>query len=262
MRTIDLNADLGEGMPWDFELLKRVTSASVSCGAHAGTDDEIRATLAEAKQRGVVVGAHPSWPDREGFGRVPQPFKWGYAIQKFGDEQRPELRPKFVSHIKNIETMIIEQVNHLKLLAGSLELNLWFIKPHGALYNQANSNDRDDFGVGLGVCRAAVKLELPIMGLPRGVFQKWTESNHVSLIREGFPDRRYGKNGRLLPRSHPDALIHDRAECVEQALKLIESGVESLCLHGDSPTAVEFADALLECFAREEIVVRSFIDRG
>ncbi len=113
-RTIDLNADLGEGMSWDFDLLGLVTSANVSCGAHAGTPEQIAATLAEARRRGVIVGAHPSWPDREGFGRVERS-----------------------ASAEEVESLVLDQVAALKELADPLGVTLRYIKPHGALYNQA-----------------------------------------------------------------------------------------------------------------------------
>ncbi len=258
MKTIDLNADLGEGMPWDFELLKRVTSASVSCGAHAGTDDEIRATLNEAKQRGVAVGARPSWSDREGFVQTFDTAEW---LRSFNLSESLKYSD-MLALMLGLPKMIIKQITHLNSLAWEIGLNLWYIKPHGVLYSQTDAYDPEDIVVGVSVCSAAAELGLPIMSLPHGPFERSAAASHVSIIREAFPDRRYDKIGCLSPCDRPADLIHDRAECVEQALKLIDSGVESLCPHGDSPTAVEFADALLERFAREEIVVRSFIDRG
>lgn len=236
IRSIDLNADLGEGMPWDAELLALVTSANVSCGAHAGEPGEIAATLAEAKRRGVVVGAHPSWPDRAGFGRVER-----------------------AGTAKEVERLVLDQVAALKALADPLGVAIRYIKPHGALYNQAMRTDPDSIPIPDGLSLAAERLDLPLMGQPNS----WPHAIAVVTgglyIREGFPDRAYRPDGRLVPRSEPDALIEGVEAVVAHALRLLEQGFDSLCLHGDSPEAVARAVAIRAALDRAGVVVRNFL---
>src|SRR5947209_3363404 len=147
-RRIDLNADLGEGFPHDEELLRLVTSASVSCGAHAGDTRSILATLDAAARLGVLVGAHPGYPDREQFGRREQ--------KASADE---------------VERLIVSQFGELADLADGLGLTLAFVKPHGALYNQAQRETE----IARGVVAAVRTLRLPVLGLPGGVLQAEAE---------------------------------------------------------------------------------------
>jgi UPF0271 protein len=233
---IDLNADLGEGMPWDAELLDLVTSANVSCCAHAGDRDGIEATLIEAGRRGVVVGAHPSWPDREGFGR----------------RRRP------VDH-DGLRALLHSQIRWLIELARPHGISVRYVKLHGALYNQAMADD-DEVLVIFGPLMEVLRdHDLILMGLPKTPIERMS---HVPYIREGFPDRRYRDDGRLVPRGESGALIEGVEAVVEQALRLANAGLDSLCLHGDSPEAVARAVAIRRAFDREGIVVRSFLDES
>ena len=236
IRTVDLNADLGEGMPWDFELLARVTSANVSCGSHAGEPAGIAATLLEAKRRGVAVGAHPSWPDRAGFGR---------------SERRATQ--------SEVESLVLDQAAALKAIADPLGVPLRYIKPHGALYNQAMRDDSGLASIATGLVVAARKLGLPLVGLPQTPLELMARAASVLYVSEGFPDRRYDVSLRLIPRSETNALITDLNEAVRQAEMLVDAGIASLCLHGDSPGSVALADAILAALSRDGISVRSFV---
>jgi UPF0271 protein len=218
-RTIDLNADLGEGMPWDARLLALVTSANVSCGAHAGDPEAIAATLAEAGRRGVVVGAHPSWPDRTGFGS-------------------------------------------LKALADPLGVGIRYVKPHGALYNQAMRDDPASTPIADGLIGAMSLIGLPLMGQPGTRIASLAAEARLVYVREGFPDRGYRDDGRLIPRNEPGALIEGVEPVVEHALQLIELGFDSLCLHGDSPQAIGRAEAIRVALDAAGISVRSFLAPG
>lgn len=237
--TIDLNADLGEGMPWDAALLGLVTSANVSCGAHAGDPEGIAATLAEAKRRGVVVGAHPSWPDRAGFGRVER-----------------------TATVSQVESLVLAQVASLRALADPIGVAIRYIKPHGALYNQAMRTDPESLPIADGLCFAAATLELPLMGQPNSWLHAVASACDRRYIREGFPDRAYRRDGRLVPRSEPGALIEGVEAVVEQALRLAEEGFDSLCLHGDSTEAVARAEAIRSALDRAGFAVRSFLEAG
>jgi UPF0271 protein len=231
-RTIDLNADLGEGCPHDEELLDRVSSASVSCGFHAGDRDAIVRTLRAAKERGVAVGAHPGFADREGFGR----------------------RERDISAAE-VERLIIEQFEALSAMAAEVSAELRFVKPHGALYNQAQRQDE----VAAGVVAAMVRLGLPVLGQPGSVLEARAAAAGVRFVAEGFPDRRYRPDGRLVPRSEPGAVLDDPAEVEAQVVRLVgQGGVATLCIHGDDPRAVRNADLVLAALARIGIGRESF----
>ncbi len=236
-RTIDLNADLGEGMAWDAAVLDSVTSANVSCGAHAGDPETISETLANARRRGVVVGAHPSWPDREGFGRVER--------SATADE---------------VKWLVLEQVKPLQALAEPLGVAIRYIKPHGALYNQAMSIDAEAAPITAGIVAAASLLGLPLLGQGRTNLESLAVSAGLRYFREAFPDRRYRDDGRLVPRSEPDALIEGVEAVVEHALRLAGQGCDSLCIHGDSPEAVLRAKLIRQALDRTpRFAVRSFL---
>ena len=233
-RAIDLNADLGEGCPNDRALLGIVTSASVCCGAHAGSPEVIRQTLRDARARGVVIGAHPGYPDRAGFGRHEQ----------------------FISTADG-RTMILEQVGVLKTLGAELGVPVRFLKPHGALYNQAQRQK----GIARGVVAAAAELGIPLLGQPGTLLERLAAEQGIPYIAEGFPDRRYRDDGSLVPRSEPVAVLHDRDEMEAQLLRLLaESRVATLCIHGDDPRAVANAELVRDVLGRHAIVIRSFVD--
>jgi UPF0271 protein len=231
-RAIDLNADLGEGFPNDEALLARVTSASIACGAHAGDRETILGTLRAAKRRGVTVGAHPGYADRAGFGRREQSLA-----------------------AAEVERLIVEQVMHLDNLATEVGLPIRFVKPHGALYNQAQRQDE----VAAGVVSAQSRLRLPLVGQPATVLQARARDQGVRYLTEGFPDRRYRTDGRLVPRSDPDAILHDPAEIEAQVVRLVDQDVMTLCIHGDDPRAVANADLVRKVLERHRIALASFL---
>ncbi len=232
-RHIDLNADLGEGFRWDDALLDRVSSASVCCGAHAGDRATIEATLRAAVERRVVVGAHPGYADRAGFGR----------------------RERSIDR-EAVFDLIVDQVDGLIGIAKSMNQNIKYIKPHGALYNQAQ-RDRE---IARGVIDAAFERSLPVLGLMGGVLADLAVDRGVRFVAEGFPERRYRADGSLVPRDHGDAILSDPQEIEEQIHALIERGVETLCIHGDAAHAVAVADLVRSVCSRSRIQVRSFID--
>lgn len=238
MLTIDLNADLGEGCPWDAALLERVTSASICCGGHAGGDREILDTLRELKRqdRGVVIGAHPGYPDRASFGRREREI------------DRDE-----------VGTLVSQQVAHLVRVADHEGLTPFYVKPHGALYNQAQTTE----AIAQGVCDALIEcksLNLRLMGQPASTMERVALDRGIRFIPEGFADRGYRPDGRLIPRGEPGAVLTDHHAIADQAVRLIESGsIRSLCLHGDSEGSVALADLILNTCAARGIVVRNFL---
>jgi UPF0271 protein len=213
MRSIDLNADLGEEVTDDAALLRIVTSANVACGYHAGTRQIMRAVCEQAAARGVSVGAQVSYDDRENFGRVAR------------DVPREVLREQ-----------VADQVGTLSAIASTAGTSVRYVKPHGALYHRVIDDDEQAAAVldGSG--------ELPVLGMP-GAFLSGAEAAGRVVFLEGFPDRGYGPDGRLVPRGQPGALLDDEAEIAAHAVELAP-GVQSLCLHGDSAGAVEHARAV------------------
>jgi UPF0271 protein len=217
MPTIDLNADLGEGFPWDEAILRLVSSTSVCCGAHAGDADCIRRTLQLAQAKRVSVGAHPGYADRDGFGR---------RDQSLGREA--------------VKNLVVDQVETLRGWSRADGAEIRFIKPHGALYNQAQR----EIEIGAGVLDAAESLRLPILGQPGTLLEHEARRRGVGYLTEGFPDRRYRPDGSLVPRSSPDAKLYEPEEVRANVLGLIGQGVNTLCVHGDDARAVAQAELL------------------
>jgi 5-oxoprolinase (ATP-hydrolysing) subunit A len=213
MRSIDLNADLGEEVTDDTALLRIVTSANVACGYHAGNAAIMRAVCERAAELGVSVGAQVSYDDREHFGRVPR------------DVPRGLLRDQ-----------VADQVATLSAIASAAGTRVRYVKPHGALYHRV-IDDED---------QAAAVLDgsgdLAVLGMP-GALLRGAEAAGRQVFLEGFPDRGYGADGRLVPRGEPGALLDDEAEIAAHAVQLAPD-VQSLCLHGDSPGAVAHAVAV------------------
>lgn len=210
---MDLNADLGEEVTDDAALLAVVTSANVACGYHAGSVAIMRAVCAEAAIRGVSVGAQVSYDDRENFGR----------------------RALDVPHAV-LREQVADQVGTLAGLARAAGTSVRYVKPHGALYHRVidDAEQADAVLAGSG--------ELPVLGMP-GVFLDAAAAAGRTVWHEGFPDRGYGADGRLLPRDRPGALLDDVGEIAAQAVRLAGS-VDSVCVHGDSPGAVDHARAV------------------
>ena len=231
--AIDLNADLGEGCPNDRTLLDGlVTSASIACGAHAGDPGIIRETLGHARDQGVAVGAHPGYPDREHFGR----------------------RERTMAS-DAVTAMILDQASFLVDLAAEAGVAIRFLKPHGALYNQAQRQDE----IARGVLDAAAELRLPLLGQPGTLLERLAAGRGLPYIAEGFPDRRYREDGSLVPRTEPDAILHDPVEMETQLLRLIAGGrVATLCIHGDDPRAVDNARLVRRILEGQGVVLRSF----
>jgi 5-oxoprolinase (ATP-hydrolysing) subunit A len=228
---IDLNCDLGEGCPHDAELMALVTSANVACGFHAGGPAEAHAALAAAARHGTQVGAHPGFPDREHFGRR--------------EMERSE---------EQIFEDTVYQVGALAALAQATGLKLRHLKPHGALYNMAC---RDD-AYARPVVAAAELFGLDLMALPGSRLQALC-AGRCPFVAEGFADRRYLPDGSLVPRSRPDAFVHDADEAVRQAeWQLRERGVRTLCVHGDNPQALAFVRRLRQALAERGVAVRKF----
>jgi UPF0271 protein len=234
MHTIDLNSDLGEGFgPWtmgdDAAMLAVVSSANVACGGHAGDTETMFNTCRTAADHGVVIGAHPSYVDREGFGRRIIPM-------------RPD----------EIGRMVVAQVGALAAIARLAGTEVRYIKPHGALGNVAAA----DADVATGIIDA-VRSAFPtmaILAISGTQLEVVARAAGVEVYSEIFADRAYQPNGLLVPRSQPGAVIHDAEQAAQRLIEYVESGrmtviggdpielaADSVCVHGDTPGAVEMA---------------------
>ena len=245
MPTIDLNADLGEGDAFDDELLQIVSSCNVACGGHAGDENSMAATVQNAIANGVAVGAHPSYPDREGFGRE-SGFMRG--------------EPLYESLTGQVET--------LADIAGELGAKLTHVKPHGALYNDA-VNDRE-----LADVIARVTAEAPggpaLVGMANTELQYAAERHALDFIAEGFVDRAYEADGTLVSRKEPGAVHAELAAATNQAVTIAREGrvtarygetidvrAETLCIHGDTPNAAEAARAVRDVLENRGVEIRA-----
>lgn len=211
---IDFNADLAEGCPHDAELMQYVTSANIACATHAGSPATMMQALREAKKRSLRIGAHPGYLDRDHFGRLEQ---------KISSEDLYE--------------MVIYQLGALRALAEEVGVVVSYVKPHGAMYHQCGR----ETDLASALVKAAAKFKLAVMGQPGTHTEAQCQRAGVEYIREGFADRRYQTDGTLVPRTSPDAMIHDPGKAAIQIQRLIETmGVQSICVHGDEPEAVTF----------------------
>ena len=218
---IDLNCDMGENIGNDESIMPYITSANIACGFHAGDENTMRETVRLAKRYGVAVGAHPSWNDREGFGR--------------NEMTLPS---------EEVEALILEQVNILVEVAKAEGVDLHHVKPHGALYNQA-AKDRE---LANAIARAVKRVsgELVLVGLAGSALVEAGIEVGLKVANEGFPDRNYNPDGTLVSRKQPHALIELPGEIASHAIELVQNGidfngscvnVDTLCLHGDHPRA-------------------------
>ena len=244
-RSIDINADLGEGDAFDRELLMLVSSANISCGAHAGSPQDIKQAIGWALENGVIIGAHPSYPDRD---------HWGRRSLSLSAE---ELRATLMSQLQWLETQVRE-------LGGQLR----HIKPHGALYNDAARNAQ--LAGQIAACVKSFDPSLFLVGLAGGHLLNAGERAGLRVAAEAFVDRRYQADGSLVPRSHPLALIESEEEALNQALafanhlpitavdgSLISIKADTLCIHGDSAHALQFASVVKSALTSQGIAVRA-----
>ena len=231
MAMIDLNADLGEGDPYDDELLSIVSSCNIACGGHAGDEESMRATVRSAITNGVAIGAHPSYPDREGFGRRSEFM--------MGDELRKSL---------------VTQINALKKIVTEEGASLSHVKPHGALYNDAVVDRELADTIVDSIVEAAS--DVALVGLPNSELQRAAAERSLRFVGEGFIDRAYQADGQLVPRSEPGA-VHTSLELVlPQAVSLVGK-TDTLCIHGDTPGAAAVAAAVRDELNKQGVEIRA-----
>ncbi len=242
--SVDIHCDLGEGCPNDAELMRYISSANIACGFHAGDSDTMRRTVKLAIENNVAIGAHPSFPDRENFGRTHMSLP-----------------------IEQVTEMVTEQVASLKKICDEQGARLHHVKPHGALYNMAAKDDELARAVSIAVSK--FDLELVFVGPPNSRLISEAQALGLTTASEVFADRTYQPDGSLTPRSQPNALITDVDECIEHVLRMVREQkvtavdgsevpikADTICIHGDGEHAVEFAIAIRHALVRENIEIR------
>lgn len=248
MKAVDLNSDMGESfgaykIGRDEELVKLVTSANVACGFHAGDPAVLERTVWLCKENGVQVGAHPGFPDLMGFGR-----------------RQMEVKPG------ELKSYIIYQVGALNGIANSLGVKVLHVKPHGALYNMAWS--RKDYAEAIVDAVKSLPYDLILVAPYGSEMHKVAEREGIKVAFEGFAERGYTSEGRLVKRGQPGAVIHDVKEVAERALRMVDEGkvrsvdgkdieivVNTICIHSDSPNSDAMAKAIRERFEEAGISV-------
>ena len=248
---IDFNCDMGESfgmykMGFDEEVIKHISSANIACGFHAGDPMWMRKTVDLAEQHGVVVGAHPSYPDLNGFGR-----------------RNMNATPE------EVRNDVVYQAGALKAFTSNR--NLQHVKPHGAMYNQAV----DDADLGKSICEAVLEVDsnIILLALAGSTWIDVAKGMGMRVAREVFADRAVNSDGTLVPRSKEGSVIHDTNEVVERSLRMVTEGkilsvegdiveveADSICLHGDTPGAVDMAKTLKREFLAAGVEVKQLRD--
>jgi UPF0271 protein len=245
---IDLNSDLGEGAGTDAALMPLVTSANIACGGHAGNENTMRMAVELAMRNEVAIGAHPGYPDRERFGRVPM-----------------EIEPTEL-----IES-VRRQVESLIGVASRLGARVTHVKAHGALYNQGERDVAAARNILFGIQAATGGHELAVFAPPASAMWQEASGMGMKVVREGFVDRAYEPDGTLRSRSLPGAVLTDPTAAAAQALSFARDGgvvaadgsfikldVDTLCVHGDTPGAAEIAQAVRDALRAANVKVAPF----
>lgn len=239
MPVIDLNSDVGEwegespARAIDRDLIPLVTSVNVACGAHAGNESVMALTIGLARDHGVAVGAHPGFEDRDHFGRREMAVTPPHAA-----------------------ALVRAQVDRLVAIATAQGVTLRHVKPHGALYNMAAR----DAAVADAIAQAVAAIDpcLQLVGLAGSELIAAGRRAGLRTLSEAFADRGYAGDGSLLPRGTAGAVIHDEVEVAERAVALVKRGVaETICIHSDTPGAVELARRLRAALTAAGIDVRA-----
>lgn len=248
---MDLNADLGEGYPHDEAILDLVTSASIACGAHAGDPATMRITARAAAGRVVAVGAHPSYPDRENFGRVEVALPADALVAS-----------------------LVAQICEMGEAARSAGTQVVFVKAHGALYNRsaADPAEAEVYAEAVRLAALALGTGLGVLCPPGSHAERRCRQAGLRTFAEVFADRAYQPDGSLLPRSVPGSVLRDPARVAAQAVSLARHGRaatgggeavevrgDSICIHGDTPDALAVARAVRLELERAGIELAPFL---
>ncbi len=245
---IDLNCDMGESFGHyhlgdDAAMLRLISSANIACGLHAGDPLVMRETVALAVAHRVAIGAHPGYPDLQGFGR-----------------RTMQLAPA------ELEAFLIYQLGALAGFAQTLGARLTHVKPHGALYNQAAGDH--DIAAAIARAIAIFDSQLILVTLPESALRLAALGSGLRVAVEGFADRAYLANGTLAPRNRPGAVIHDPDIAVARAVRMVTRGevetiegaliplrVDTLCIHGDTPGATRVASRLRSALKKAHVTI-------
>jgi UPF0271 protein len=248
---VDLNADIGESFGiyhagQDDHLMRVITSGSIACGFHAGDPSVMRRTVARAAEAGIAIGAHPGFPDLAGFGR-----------------REMNVPPHEITDI------VLYQIGALGGIAKAEGLSLQHVKPHGALYNM--SVHRRDVAEAIARAVAAYDETLLLIGLPRSELLAAASRLQLRIAAEGFADRSYEPDGSLTPRQVSGAVVADPAAAAERAVRMIVNKkviardgttfaceVDTICVHGDTPGAVDVAAAVRRALEQAGVIVKAF----
>ncbi len=245
MQTIDINCDMGEGMENDEMIMPFITSANIACGYHAGDETTMKRTIELALKNNVAIGAHPSFHDRENFGRADMHLPLG-----------------------EVYDMVTQQIHLLEKIAKTNGASLHHVKPHGALYNMAART----WKLAAVICLAIkdVNEKLVLYGLSGSHLIKEAKKIGLKNASEVFADRAYQDNGFLIPRSKLNALIEDTDKSVQQVLQMIKEKkvtsvngkelsitADTICIHGDGKNAALFAKAICEALETAGIEIKT-----
>ena len=231
-RSVDINADVGEGLD-DEVLMPYLTSVSIACGGHAGDADTMARTVSAARRHGLRVGAHPGYPDRGGFGRADVEME-----------------------AAELEAALVSQLSLMLTVAGEQGVRLTHVKAHGALYNRA-WKDRDTADV---VARAILAIDPGCaVFCPAGSSQEAAARDRgLAVIHEVFLDRGYAADGTLVPRGNPGAIVTNPLELAVQISTLQRLQFETMCVHGDNPAALQLLQTAPALLASHDWLVESY----
>ena len=250
MYKVDINSDLGESfgnykIGNDEAVMKYISSANIACGFHAGDPLIMEKTVKLALENNVAIGAHPGYPDLNGFGR---------RNMNMSSEE--------------LTACVKYQVSALKGIAESLGATLQHVKPHGAMYNQAASNYKMAFSIAKAI--AELNTDLIYMGLANSEMEKAALDIGIPFASEVFADRAYTNEGHLVPRSQEGAVIHDDEFCKKRTLNMVKDGevvsidnnlirikADTICIHGDNPAALAMAKSIYEHFKLNQVEIKS-----
>ena len=243
-RSIDINADLGEGGAHDRELFELISSANIACGYHAGDEATMRESVRLAREHGVAIGAHPSLDDRPGFGRV------------WFDVPSVELRDQVTQQVSSLQRICVEE--------GAV---LIYVKAHGALYNQATTDETTAIALVRGV--GAVDPALRIFAQPRSVLERVATNQGLPVIREAFADCVYNADGILVSRTIEGSVLQDAEAIAQRIIRLISTGeldaiagqviripADTICIHSDTPGTVAIARTLVDRLREAGVEIR------
>ena len=243
-KIIDLNCDMGEGYETDALIMPYISSVNIACGYHAGDESTIQHTIELALKHNVAIGAHPSYPDKENFGRKEMEMS-----------------------LEEVFNMVSTQIQLVKSIAEKMGTKMHHVKPHGALYNTASVKPE----LASAIVRAIKSIDenLILYGLPDSELEKVALKENVRFAAEVFSDRTYTDEGMLTPRTDPNAMITDADDSILQVLQMIKQGTvssthkkiiqikaDTICIHGDGQHAVDFAEKINVSLNNNNILIQ------